>query len=131
MPVPIETNIDAETGLRTHVLIGEVSLEELEDALGEVYGRPDFLPDADTLCDLREADLGQFSRTVVKGVVDYVAKHRGAKPGARTAVVVGRDLDFGLARMYEQMLVASTDVEVVVFRDIEEARTWLRSGGEE
>ena len=129
--MPIETSIDAEKGLRTHVLIGRVSQEELEDALGEVYGRPDFLPDADTLCDLREADLGQFSRTVVKGVVDYVAKYRGAQPGARTAVVVGRDLDFGLARMYEQMLVASTDVRVMVFRDIEEARTWLRSGGEE
>ena len=123
--MPIETRIDTETGLRTHVLIGRVSLEELKDALGEVYARPDFRPEGDTLCDLRQADLGQFSHAVVKDVVDYVAKHRGAPPGARTAVVVGRDLGFGLARMYEQMLVASADVRVMVFRDTEEAMAWL------
>ena len=128
--MPITTSIDTETGLRTHVLIGTVPLEELKEALREVYGRSGFRPEADTLCDLRQADLGQFSRAVVKDVVDYVAKHRGAPPGARTAVVVGRDLSFGLARMYEQMLVASADVRVMVFRDTEEAMAWLK-GDEE
>ena len=123
--MPIETRIDTETGLRTHVLIGSVSQEEVEDALGEVYSRPDFLPDADTLCDLREANLGQLSHTVIKSIADYVAKNRGAKSGARTAVVVGRDLGFGLARMYEQMLMASTDLRVRVFRDTDEAMAWL------
>ncbi len=129
--MPIETKIDTETGLRTHVLIGAVPLEELKAALGEVYARPDFRPEADTLCDLRQADLGQFSHAVVKDVVDYVAEHRGAPPGARTAVVVGRDFGFGLARMYEQMLVASADVRVMVFRDTEEAMAWLKGDAKE
>ena len=30
------------------------------------------------------------------------------------------------ARMYEQMLSASTDVRVMVFRDVDEARAWPR-----
>ena len=129
--MPLETRIDTETGLRTHVLIGTVPLEELKETLGEVYGRSGFRPEADTLCDLRQADLGQFSHAVVKGVVDYVAAHRGAPPGARTAIVGGRDLSFGLARMYEQMLVASTGARIMVFRDMEEAMAWLRGDAEE
>lgn len=129
--MPITTSIDTETGLRTHVLIGAVSLEELKDALREVYERPDFRPEADTLCDLCQADLGQFSHAAVKGIVDYVAKHRGAPPGARTAVVVGRDLGFGLARMYEQMLMASTNLRVRVFRDMDEAMAWLEGDEKE
>jgi hypothetical protein len=40
--------------------------------------------------------------------------------------VVSRDLDYGLARMYEQMLLASTEARTMVFRDIEEAKAWLR-----
>ena len=123
----METKIDAETGLRTHVLTGGVSQEEVEDALREVYSRPDFVPDADTLCDLREADLGQLSHTIIKSIASYVAKNRGAESGARTAIVVGRDLTFGLARMYEQMLEASSDVSVMVFRDMDEAMAWLEA----
>jgi len=113
-------------GLRTHVLVGRVTLEELEEALAEVYGRSDFRSEVDTLCDLRQADFGELSNAVIKGVADYVAKHRGARPGARTAIVVARDLGFGLARMYEQMLEASTDVSIMVFRTMDEAMTWLK-----
>ena len=127
----METQIDAETGLRTHVLTGSVSQEELEDVLGEVYSRPDFLPDADTLCDLREADLGQLSHTVIKSIADYVAKNRGAQPRARTAIVVGRNLAFGLARMYGQMLEASSEASVMVFRDMDEAMAWLEGDEKE
>jgi len=123
----METKIDAETGLRTHVLIGSVSQEEVEEALEEVYSRSGFLPDADTLCDLREADLGQLSHAVIKSIADYVAKNRGAKSGARTAIVVGRNLAFGLARMYEQMLEAQSPSDVAVFRDMDEAMAWLEA----
>ena len=73
----------------------------------------------------RQADLGQSSRAAIKGVVDYVREHRGAPPGARTAIVAGRDLDYGLARMYEQLLEAGSPADVMVFRSMEEALAWL------
>lgn len=124
--MPLETKIDPESGFRTHVVRGVLDLEEVKSALEEVYARPDFKPEADTLCDLRQADLGHSSRAIIKGVVDYVREHRGAPPGARTAIVAGRDLDYGIARMYEQLLEAGSPSDVMVFRTIDEAEAWLK-----
>lgn len=123
--MPIETTIDPETGFRVHVLTGRVKPEEVAAALDKVYGRPDFRSDADTLCDMRQADLGEFSRDTVKSVAAFVSGRRGAPPGARTAVVVGRDLGFGLARMYEQLVETMSSANIEVFRDLDEAMEWL------
>jgi len=127
----ITTTIGSETGARIHVVTGELTLEELLHALKEVYVRADYEPGACSLWDLRGAELHRFSKHDIRRVADFVSGNRNAPPGTCAALVVGRELDFGLTRMYEQMLVASSDVKVMVFRDIGEARTWLRSGGEE
>jgi hypothetical protein len=110
---------------------GELTPEELLGALESVYGRSDYRPGACALWDLRGATLHKFDKAQIRRVADYVASNRGAPKGTCAALVVSRDLDYGLARMYEQMLVASTDVRTMVFRDIEEARAWLRGERDE
>ncbi len=123
--MPIVTSIDGATGFRTHVVTGTVLMVEVRDEMSRTYGRADYRSEADTLWDLRKADLGKLSRSDVKGLVDYVLKHRGAPPGARTVFVVSRDLDFGIARMYEQRLEAASPSDVLVTRDMDEALAWL------
>jgi hypothetical protein len=113
------------------VLTGRVSPEELADVLRDVYQLPNFRPEAEVLCDLRQADLGEFSRAAIKGVAQFVSGHRGAPPGARTAIVVGRDLGFGLARMYEQLVEAESSTDIMVFREMDEALAWLEHPPEE
>jgi len=127
----VTTTIDSETGTRAHVVTGELTAEELLSALGSVYERPDYKPGACVLWDLRGAELHLFDAHDIRKIADFVAGSRNAPAGTCSALVVGRNLDFGLARMYEQMLVASTDVNVMVFRDIEEARAWLKANAEE
>jgi hypothetical protein len=127
----VTTSIDEETGARTHTITGELTPDELLKALTEVYERPDYKPGACVLWDAREAEFHLFDKHDIRRIADFVAGHRNAPPGTCAALVVGGSLDFGLARMYEQMLVASTDVSVMVFRDIVEARAWLtRPSGE-
>ena len=121
----IATTIDSETGARTHVVTGELTTGELLGALASVYESHDYRPQACALWDLRGAQLHKFDKAEIRRVADYVAANRGAPRGTCAALVVSRDLDYGLARMYEQMLVVSTDAKTMVFRDIEEARTWL------
>jgi hypothetical protein len=122
----VATAIDSETGARTHVVTGELTPDELLQALESVYDRSDYRPGACVLWDLTGAQLHRFDKSDIRRIADYVSANRGAPKGTCSALVVSRDLDFGLARMYEQMLVAATDVRVMVFRDIEEARAWLR-----
>ncbi len=129
--MPIETTIDGRTGLRMHVATGTLTSDELESALLDSYRRPDYRPEANSLCDLRDVGAQAFTGAEIQRIVGTVLKHRGAPPGIRTAIVVGRDLVFGLARMFAHQLEAKSHSDVRVFRDMDEAKAWLKSGGEE
>ena len=129
--MPITTSIDSKTGLRTHVATGTLTPDELDAELREAYRRPDFRPEGDSLFDAREAQLGAFAGAEIRHLVETVLKYRGSPPGTRTAIVVGRDLVFGLARMFAQQLEAQLPSDVMVFRDMDEARAWLRDGAKE
>jgi hypothetical protein len=120
--MPIETRIDSAAGLRTHIVSGEMDFDALSSTLEGVYSDPDFLPDLNVLWDLRDAILTVFSSGDVSRVVDVV---KGNWTGARAALVVGRDADFGMARMYELQHDTSSSGEVRVFRDFEEATAWV------
>ena len=124
--MPIETSIDSQTGLRTHVATGELTPEELDRELRATYRRPDFRPEAPSLFDAREAQLDAFAGAEVRHVVETVLRFRGAPPGTRTAIVMAHDLGFGLARMFEQQLEAKEPSDVMVFRDVDEAMAWLK-----
>ncbi|MCK4512273.1 hypothetical protein KAW64_11070 [bacterium] len=125
--MPIETSIDSRTGLRTHVATGTLTPDELEKALLDAYRRPDYRPDGHSLCDLREAGAVTFTGEEIRRVVATVLEHRGAPPGTRTAIVVARDLNFGLARMFAHQLEAKSRSDVTVFRDMDKAMAWLES----
>ncbi len=125
--MPIETTIDSKTGLRTHVASGTLTPDELETELKNAYRRPDYRSEGNSLCDLREAGAEGFSGAEIRHVVGTVLKHRGAPPGVRTAIVVGRDLAFGLSRVFAQQLEAQSHSDVAVFRDMDEAMAWLEA----
>ena len=127
----VATTIDSETGARIHVVTGKLTPDDLLGALGGIYERSDYRPGACALWDLRGAELHLFDKHDIRKIADFVTGNRRAPAGTCAALVVGRNLDFGLARMYEQMLVASTDVKVMVFRDMTEARAWLRRPSED
>ncbi|MCK5596608.1 MAG: hypothetical protein KAJ04_04095, partial [Candidatus Eisenbacteria sp.] len=122
---------DGRTGLRMHVATGTLTPDELENALLDAYRRPDYRPEGNSLCDVREAGVGTFTGEEIRRVVDTVLKHRGAPPETRTAIVVGRDLSFGPARMFAQQLEAESPSDVAVFRDMDEAMAWLEGDEKE
>ena len=127
----ITTTIDSETGLRTHVVTGELTPEDLIETFEKAFSRDDFHAGSNALWDFQGATGKNLFPGEIRSLVDAVVKHRSGDEGTRIAVVVARDLDFGLARMYEQMLEAATPVRVMVFRDCGEAEIWAKGGGEE
>jgi hypothetical protein len=123
----ITTKIDKESNLRLHNVTGALTLNELMAKLEEVYSEPDFTPEMNVIWDLREADLALFTTADIRKVRNYVSKHWGTGKGNRAALVVLRDLDFGLSRMYEFFLESRTSSEVQVFRDYDKALEWITS----
>jgi hypothetical protein len=123
--VSITTSTEPRTGARLHRVEGELQLDVLQRALEAVYQSEHFDPDGDVLWDVREADLSSFSSSDVRQVADFVEQHWGGSGSSRAALVVSGDLDFGLARMYEQLLESRRSGEVRVFRDLDDAVDWL------
>jgi len=121
----IETHIDPETGLRAHVVTGPLSIGPLIDTLEQVYRRPDFDPSHHVLWDLRASELAAFTSADIERTATHVAARWTPAPGTRAALVVARDLDYGLSRMYEQILAASWTGELRVFRGRDAAERWL------
>jgi hypothetical protein len=78
------------------------------------------------VADFREVEVtrtGAEVRTVAAGTKRFNEFMRGG----RLAVVATQQASFGLARMYEALIEARS-LEVRVFRDYDEARSWALEG---
>ncbi len=97
--------------------------------LGEIYElveRTDWKGATLFLWDLRGLKRGPDSSSELRQAVDFVDKTRQLWAGSRAAILVRRDLDFGVARMFGAF-ADQIDVEYQVFRDERSALDWLRS----
>jgi hypothetical protein len=61
----------------------------------------------------------------IQKIVAYVSWKRETYGGMRTALVVSTRIHYGIARMYEQSLEASSKSEIMVFRDLNSALQWI------
>ena len=123
--MPIETSIDPDRGLITHVASGDVTPEEIARAADRTLADPDFEPGMDALVDLRDASLAALTSDDLRDMVRHARSRiprRGS--GFRAAWVAPRDLEFGLVRMLE-VFMEDLPSEHRLFRDINEARRWL------
>ena len=75
--------------------------------------------------DLGEADFSAVSSSDVRAVKELVGKYWGVGGQSKAALVVSRELDFGLTRMYEILMSGATTSKVMVFKNLKEAYEWL------
>jgi hypothetical protein len=123
--MPIATSVEPTTGARLHEVTGYLNLEELGGTLTKIYESDDFNADQDVLWNLLKANLAAFSVDDVRQVTHLVKNNWGTSEKSRAALVVARDLDYGLTRMYQQLLEGQSSGEVRVFRNLVEAVEWL------
>ncbi len=112
--------IDAELGVVFTTLRGAVTFKEFARHLQDLDGDPDFRPDMMELLDGNDAGTDEFD---VEQMMSFKDSYVWG-PGARRALVCNSDLVFGLFRMF-QITSGDAHGEIKLFRDIDEARTWL------
>jgi hypothetical protein len=78
------------------------------------------------LWDLRQLRSGPDDPDALRATAAWLDRSKEIWGGSRAAIVVARDLDFGIARMF-QALTHDMGVEYQVFRDVQPARDWLRA----
>jgi len=117
-------DIDRERQLVRFVGCGLLSRDEFLRCVSDAASRPGFEDHFGHLVDLRavdelEATMGDFSERV-----DADARLVEGWPSVRVALVCSSDLMYGISRMYQSLSnVANVDVEI--FREIDEAERWL------
>jgi hypothetical protein len=121
--MPVTCEIDSEAGLVRTTFRGQVDIEEVVRALEDVLHRPDFRPGLNGIVDLREGDIDTQARDV-KRLATMMERYRAQIGKSRTAIVVARDVTYGMARMY-QAYAESTSIETMVFRSLDDAHRWL------
>jgi hypothetical protein len=124
--MPITHEVDRARNIRIHRASGELTFDELSEELRRIYDSDGFQPDQSSLWDLREADVTSFTKEQIASIVEIVRDRWATQGTARSALVVAREVAFGLARMYELQLDAQPADRVRVFYDYEEAESWLQ-----
>lgn len=124
------THVDRERQLIIHRLSGPVSLTAATKTYGAALDAEGFRKGMSVIWDLRRADLtpaGSFE--TISALAEHV-REGVARRGRdyRTALVVSRDVDFGLSRMLIA-LFSDIPLNIRVFRSMDRAGEWVTAPG--
>jgi len=105
---------------------GDYTAQDLKDLLLAVIADPRTRPGMSTLMDIRQSEAKRTTDELV-AMADFLGSKRDRAVPLRCAVVATGDLHFGLSRMVSVYL-ERYGVDLRVFREIEAAEYWIRSG---
>lgn len=121
----VKSTIDPNSGVIVHAVTGTLDLDEVVGALERILNHPLFTPGSDVLWDFSYAITGGLDARELRSLVRRVGERMdGRGEGYKIALVAPRDVDYGLARMYEAY-ASELPVELSVFRSSGEAWDWL------
>lgn len=115
--------VDDETGVATVTYSGVVRVDDARESAAAFWKAPGWAGRA-AAWDFREAEF-DLSSSDVQEIARFILRNQPTPPPAKIAFVTGRDVDFGMARMFE-VYRRSPDTAFRVFRSYGDAISWLR-----
>ena len=105
---------------------GDANLQGFIDYVKVILEHEEWKPGGRILSDHTELNSGPLTVDDVRGIAYLASKYNEKFGNAKLATVVSRDLEYGMARMWE-VYVESEDwhVSEKLFRDRDEALAWL------
>ena len=104
---------------------GILTCEEIIHALEDFF-KHGCTPDL--LWDFTDAHPSGITQSEMEQIIIVAKSYAHLRKNGRTALVVNRDLSFGLSRMYETLSeVKEHPIHHRVFRDMDKALAWLTS----
>ena len=115
-----------EASLTILTVTGALAREEIIQALEEFHDH-DVTPDL--LWDFSDAGLSAITQVRMEQIIAVSKANAHLRWNGRTALVVKRDLSFGLSPMYGTLAdISGHPVAYRVFRDKDKAIDWLGTG---
>lgn len=123
--MPVTARHDPATGIWTIEMRGTITREEVLEAATGMRQSASYEATQPRLWDASSTDPRQpIAASDLRAIAETAF---AAKTGGRVAVLVGRDVDFGIARIYKAYS-DSLPADVRIFRDREEALAFLTEG---
>ncbi len=126
--MPVSHFVDQELGILVVTREGKTSADEEEQSFHARDNDPAIAPGLPVLVDSRRVDPPD-SVTTVRRMANIVQNNAQRLRCTRTALLVGSDVQYGMARMY-MALTEPIHPDTAVFRDYDEALNWLLEGQE-
>jgi hypothetical protein len=122
--MPVKSKIDKSRDLTTYILEGEISADDLMNALKSFF---DGKPTANVLWDLRETKVEKgMTSEDLEEMAKYSKTRQPLKPRGKIVIVASSDLTFGLSRTFETFAeMKGVKNPVKVFRSMGKALKWL------
>ena len=120
----VNTVVDKKASVMIYTVTGKMTVEEIKSSYESVRSHPDFQENMNSIWDLRGADASKFDSQDVIKVARYFETQTKNRAVYKTAVIVSRDLEYGLSKIY-QVAAADLPAKIGVFNNLEEAKKWI------
>ena len=122
--MPIEHKVDEKTGIMHVRRWGAITTHDEEAAIKKRNEDQLVVPGIPVIVDCREVDPPDSSE-VVRYIADMTTGIAAELDCGPLAIVVGSDVEYGMARMY-MALTELKHPDTIVFRSYDNALKWLR-----
>jgi len=120
----VNTFVDKKTSVIIHTVTGKITFAQIKSSYEALLSHPDFQKNMHIIWDVRDADPSKFEREDIIGIARYFEAHLKDRGYYKAAVVVSRDLESDLTKIY-QVAAADFSTKIGIFRSIEEAKKWV------
>lgn len=120
----VNTVVDKKASVMIYTVTGKMTVEEIKSSYESVRSHPDFQENMNSIWDIRGADASKFDSQDVIKVARYFETQTKNRAVYKTAVIVSRDLEYGLSKIY-QVAAADLPAKIGVFNNLEEAKKWV------
>lgn len=114
-------HFEPQTGMAIVTCSGELRASDAKEGVVTLWNDPDW-GGKSAVWDFRTAQF-VVTPAEIQEIADFVLSNQPATPPERVAFVTGREVDFGLARMFDAFR-RDPRTDFRVFRDYEEALRW-------
>ncbi|MBF0467710.1 MAG: hypothetical protein HQK61_02300 [Desulfamplus sp.] len=104
---------------------GNYDSKKIVPLINELISHEKWAEGSMVLIDETELNLEQLDYDGVDDIVSTFEKHKEKFKATKFAIFVGRDIEYGINRMWESLSNEKTDINANVFRARDKAIEWL------
>ncbi|MDA3797970.1 MAG: hypothetical protein PF692_02705 [Kiritimatiellae bacterium] len=109
----------------TIVTEGDGDFDGIISFLKDLVSHPQWKPGNKILLDHRALKLDNIKTSGVVAVSEYFKSISAELGKGKIALIMRRDVDFGIARAWEMITEYYVDINIYVFHEFDEAIAWL------